>query len=262
MNCQEFEAHTIDLAREQLMDARARRAALAHAESCARCAVRISDERALTAGLKRMAASGDVEEAPASVEALLLDAFRASRTSSLAPIRPAGARRRQALLWAAAAAALVVIAVIAALQLNRGEASVGQQATQSEESAPTPAAPVAPLLSQQNKGAEKEQAADTVKESRPARQAERKRGPRNRLARQADVPASHEATEIATEFMPLTGGGSLVQPDSGQIVRVELPRSALLSFGLPMNMERADERIKADLIVGNDGLARAIRFVR
>jgi hypothetical protein len=29
-----------------------------------------------------------------------------------------------------------------------------------------------------------------------------------------------------------------------------------------MNMERADERIKADVIVGNDGLARAIRFVR
>ena len=45
-------------------------------------------------------------------------------------------------------------------------------------------------------------------------------------------------------------------------LEAELPRAALLSFGLPMNMERADERIKADVIVGNDGLARAIRFVR
>jgi hypothetical protein len=50
--------------------------------------------------------------------------------------------------------------------------------------------------------------------------------------------------------------------ESGQMIRVELPRSALASFGLPMNMERADERIKADVVVGNDGLARAIRFVR
>ena len=33
-------------------------------------------------------------------------------------------------------------------------------------------------------------------------------------------------------------------------------------FGLPMNMDRANERIKADVVVGNDGLARAIRFVR
>jgi hypothetical protein len=50
--------------------------------------------------------------------------------------------------------------------------------------------------------------------------------------------------------------------ESGQIVRVELPRSALISFGLPMDMERADERIKADVVLGNDGLARAIRFVK
>jgi hypothetical protein len=55
---------------------------------------------------------------------------------------------------------------------------------------------------------------------------------------------------------------SLAQLDSGQVMRVELPRSALMSFGLPMNMERANERIKADVIVGDDGLARAIRFVR
>jgi hypothetical protein len=49
--------------------------------------------------------------------------------------------------------------------------------------------------------------------------------------------------------------------EEGLVVRVELPRSALVSFGLPMNMERADERIKADVLLGNDGLARAIRFV-
>jgi len=55
---------------------------------------------------------------------------------------------------------------------------------------------------------------------------------------------------------------SLAQMDGGQVMRVELPRSALMSFGLPMDMERAAERIKADVVVGNDGLARAIRFVR
>jgi len=29
-----------------------------------------------------------------------------------------------------------------------------------------------------------------------------------------------------------------------------------------MNMDRADERVKADVLVGADGLARAIRFVK
>jgi hypothetical protein len=41
-----------------------------------------------------------------------------------------------------------------------------------------------------------------------------------------------------------------------------LPRSALASLGLPMNVERANERVKADVLLGHDGLARAIRFVR
>ena len=260
MNCQEFEAHTIDLARERLMDANARQAAIAHAESCARCGVRLSDELSLTAGLKRVAASGDVEEAPARVEALLLDAFRASRTSSLAPITADRARSRKALLWIATAAAIIVVALITALQLNRDDAPVERQATQ-EEPAPAPAAP---LVSQQTASPKIEQAEvnEDGNVSRTQREAGRKRDRSKRDRRSDPAPVSPEATEIATEFFTINGAGSLAQHDSGQIVRVELPRSALLSFGLPMNMERADERIKADVIVGNDGLARAIRFVR
>jgi hypothetical protein len=62
--------------------------------------------------------------------------------------------------------------------------------------------------------------------------------------------------------MPLTYGAALSPNEGGQLVRVELPRSALASLGLPMNVERADERVKADVLLGHDGLARAIRFVR
>jgi len=45
-------------------------------------------------------------------------------------------------------------------------------------------------------------------------------------------------------------------------VRVQVLRSALIAFGVPMNMERAGELITADVVVGEDGLARAIRFVQ
>jgi hypothetical protein len=50
--------------------------------------------------------------------------------------------------------------------------------------------------------------------------------------------------------------------ESGKVIRVQMPRSALIAFGLPVNVERADVPVKADLLVGEDGLARAIRFVR
>ncbi len=67
--------------------------------------------------------------------------------------------------------------------------------------------------------------------------------------------------EIATEFLPLTYVTEAAQ-ESGQVVRVRIPRAALASFGLPVNAERASELIKADIVIGDDGVARAIRFVQ
>jgi hypothetical protein len=67
--------------------------------------------------------------------------------------------------------------------------------------------------------------------------------------------------EIATEFIPLMQGGQLGQAEGGHLVRVELPRSAMASFGLPVNYERTGGRVKADVLLGDDGIARAIRFV-
>jgi hypothetical protein len=74
-------------------------------------------------------------------------------------------------------------------------------------------------------------------------------------------PGNSSNGEIVTEFLPVAGFTDPRDAEEGQILRVELPRSALLSFGLPMNPERAGERVRADVLVGSDGLARAIRFV-
>jgi hypothetical protein len=78
----------------------------------------------------------------------------------------------------------------------------------------------------------------------------------------ATAPAVNDAeSEIATQFMPL-GYGPINPQDGGQLVRVELSRTAMLSMGLPVNMDRYDEKVKADVLLGPDGLARAIRFVQ
>lgn len=74
--------------------------------------------------------------------------------------------------------------------------------------------------------------------------------------------AGNFGSEIATEFLPLGYGNALALQDGGQIVRVEVPRSTLVSFGLPVNVDRAGQRVKADLLLGVDGSARAIRFVQ
>ncbi len=69
----------------------------------------------------------------------------------------------------------------------------------------------------------------------------------------------------ATEFLPLTfvpeGKAEEKAGENRQIVRMTLPRTALLAFGVPMNMERAGELVTADVMFGEDGVAHAIRFV-
>src|SRR5215217_4922104 len=74
--------------------------------------------------------------------------------------------------------------------------------------------------------------------------------------------ANHATSEIATDFIPLSYMNAASLQDGGQIIRVELPRSTLASFGLPVNMDRYNQKVKADVLLGVDGMAHAIRFVQ
>jgi hypothetical protein len=89
------------------------------------------------------------------------------------------------------------------------------------------------------------------------------KGLQARLRKPANTEvANHVTKEVATEFIPLGYMNAANFQDGGQIVRVVLPRSTLASFGLPVNMDRYNEKVKADVLLGVDGLAHAIRFVQ
>jgi hypothetical protein len=262
MNCNDLEGLVDGLARGQIMEASLRENALAHAKSCAICGVRLDDERTLTAGLRGLSAAAAAEEAPSSVESALLAAFRDQHSAKPAPVF-AGARysaRRWAYVAVGAAAAAVIIMM---LWLGGSRSEVSQPAVPEKADGREPAIPP---THENRLAAPRPELSPVTNDLKLATQ----RGPaprRIKNARQSNrtVNKPDEATgdaEIATDFIPLMNRDSLGQLDSGQVMRVELPRSALMSFGLPMNMERADERIKADVVVGSDGLARAIRFVR
>jgi len=69
--------------------------------------------------------------------------------------------------------------------------------------------------------------------------------------------------EVVTDFLPLPF--SSVPTSTTHIVRLEVPRDALRSFGLG-SFEAVDPAasatVLADVLIGDDGLARAVRFVR
>ncbi len=68
--------------------------------------------------------------------------------------------------------------------------------------------------------------------------------------------------ESAGEFYALAFAGNPGENgEELQIVRAELSRSSLFALGVNLPIENESEKIKTDLLVGADGVARAIRFV-
>jgi hypothetical protein len=60
----------------------------------------------------------------------------------------------------------------------------------------------------------------------------------------------------------LVEGGDIDSEQVSQVVRVELPASALSAAGVLVGPDVSTVPVKADVVLGYDGLARAIRFVR
>jgi len=76
----------------------------------------------------------------------------------------------------------------------------------------------------------------------------------------APVPAEIEA-EAEASFYPLPQAEALPEVENAMVVRVQLPVSSLRSMGFPMDEERTDE-VQAELLLGQDGLARGVRLVQ
>ena len=85
--------------------------------------------------------------------------------------------------------------------------------------------------------------------------------PKRKLAaKPAGAPAPRQ--EVATEFIALPYAPPIDANEEAQVIRVRLPRSAMRTVGLPVNEDRWFERVPADVLLGQDGVARAVRFVK
>jgi hypothetical protein len=254
MNCQDFEKLALALARNSLLDTTTREQGLIHMEDCGRCAARVAEERALLAHVRAVAAGMADEEPPARVETALLTAFRA-QTAATAPSTIVSASRpapRRTSPWsnrrlAAVAAGILILISIMAIFWR----STSPRKPQGEERAVSPAQEASPGTP---KPAAPPDAVSRMAVERPKNKPKRARG-------QATVNISDEA-EVVTRFFILREGENLAALDSLQLVRVELPALALSEVGLPVDPETMNEPVKADVVLGQDGLARAIRFVR
>lgn len=84
-----------------------------------------------------------------------------------------------------------------------------------------------------------------------------KRAPVRTAVRTAAVPK--KSAEIKTDFIALSYARN---PESGQIVRVRVPSSMMVTLGLVSAVEKPSALVDAEVVVGDDGLTHAIRFIR
>jgi hypothetical protein len=241
MNCQMFSELACELARDQMMDAGTRAQALAHSRDCANCAMLLKAQQRLTSDLRELvSATKDANPSPVVWENLSA-AFDNRAIAHITTNR----RRR---IYAAGAIAAMLILTFAVIRLAR------QRQPHNVEGSIAATFTTVPLsqTSSQDRDQDINVAVDKKAPVRPHRHS---------VSRQRLAPEVNQPKEIATDFISLTYGDTEVGSDA-QMVRVELPRSAMAGFGLPVNMDRADQRVKADVLLGADGLARAIRFVQ
>jgi len=269
MNCQRFEQLVSELARGRMMEAEVRVEALAHSEACERCLLRLRDEEKLTRGLQMVAAQMETLSAPEGMELKLREAFCTRHVAAPVAVTSSDNSSMRSRYWLVAVAAMLLVALSVAAMWWRSDAP--QQTVAEKAPAPkaveTPIVPAdpggdprTPLQPTQLPTQPKEYLAENSPPKRPTPRAVK----HNTATRKPEAQlANHATNEIATDFMPLGGDVNTVMlQDGGQIIRVRLHRSELLRFGFPVNMERYNENVKADVLVGVDGLARAIRFVQ
>jgi hypothetical protein len=199
-------------------------AALEHAAGCSSCGERLAEERSLHEELRSLAATDSGRAPSAGCEATLMAAYRTERGREVHT-------RRWIFAVSGAMAASFAVLLGAALMLSSESTKLVRTMTSrfgSMSASNRPASLQAPSVG----------AADESSEN--------------------DAGQQEEVTDFVA-FYPGADVGSL---DSGALVRVRVPSSALGAFGLPVAQGSEEQWVTADLLVDEDGSPQAIRFVR
>lgn len=246
MNCRDFELIVLTLARQPVPEAKVWVQSQAHLNGCVRCTARLAEERALLAGIQAVVSELANEKTPAHLEATLLAALRAQTVQH--QTLKASSVKAPWMSWrfAVAVAAMLLVAILVGVTWQQSTSK--KPMPQARQLSVTAASPTPEVDS--NDGT------SNAHEAMPLRAAVHRRSPR-RSFRQPVAPPG----EIATPFYSLVEDGALASVESGRIVRVEVPASTLIPFGVPLTAETSTQPVQADLLLGQDGLARAIRFL-
>jgi len=77
----------------------------------------------------------------------------------------------------------------------------------------------------------------------------------------ADLEMLGDFSGADNDFIPVPNAARIEPNEDLNLVRVEVPRSAMIALGYAVSEDRASEPVEAEVVLGADGLARAVRFL-
>ena len=243
MTCRTVEPFLVDLARGVALDAGRHADVAGHVYECHHCAARLEEERAMSAALGRVARDAKEPAPNPDSERAVFAAFDAAWAEPRSPARFASWRPDVL----AGSAALLGLAAVLTWAIAHSRATAP---------AITPPATAGVHPTADAHGRTDRTGAPAVPTSaKPARL--RRRGDGRGIV----VSRASDASRGTTEFVPWPGASALPTFESGQLMRMDLPASVVLSLGLMPAGSQAGV-VRTDVIVGQDGFARAVRLVR
>ena len=245
MTCRQLRPYMVDFARGAI-DAAAVEAQIArHVRGCRECTALVERERVMSAALQRVAATMTVPAADPQREAALLEMFESRLVS---PAAPATSRWW---LGSLAVAATVLIAVGAWRYVSSGS-RVGPHVGPPEGG---------PHVLQSDVRLKSDPAVSDDQPTIARRTAAGQAGPRVRTLRAGAPSVLADDSELvldATSFVTWPAS-SAPRFESGTLMRLDLPVSILPALGL-WPPQSADSVVPVDVLVGQDGFARAFRL--
>jgi hypothetical protein len=231
MDCAQFQQVLHDLDRPGTEGATLCERALAHAEFCSDCAALLTEVESLDFALRQVAEESAELQAPLRLETLLLQEFRQEKSATASR-----GVRWQLAAFAVAAAVLLALGLSLHRQhlVTPGAASSAQGSTQAAQAPDNSAATTTATTAPDNNAQASASAVQT---------------------------AASDDTEYATAYMPLPYAYDPSELEGGAVVRVVLPRAALVSYGLPVEGMGVADNVTADMVVSQDGTPQAIRLV-
>ncbi len=245
MTCTAAREAILDFARDVSMPEDVRLAVRQHLGCCANCAVEFERQRDLTAALGALATEARTWKASPAIEGRLQEAFVAR--TPVAPVPQLESKRTDRWISALAGAAVIALAVWLG---SRPSTSVSPDDRASPSASPVTSPAVStPAVTEGKKPVSSKAKAKVT--------AQRTVSVRAALGRRA----AHPKQVRSFEFVTVPGAAGLPDLESGSVVRIALPVAALPEYGLDIVQGGSKTTVDADVLVGQDGLARAIRLV-